>query len=149
MPKVTDLSASVSDLSSPILRRHVLLLGFGGCMIGSKAKAGYGNQIFHCSHLLSFAVSESRLEQQRSTGCPSCTLLSQTQCFTLEHLPPSEFLKQMYQHLTLLPFSFSYFTPGARYVAGSDKNKFIRKQAPENLEYILVKGPGGQQRNHL
>lgn len=70
VPKVTDLSASVSDLSSPILRRHVLLLGFGGCMIGSKAKAGYGNQIFHCSHLLSFAVSESWLEQQGSTGRP-------------------------------------------------------------------------------
>lgn len=70
VPKVTDLSASVSDLSSPILRRHVLLLGFGGCMIGSKAKAGKGNQIFHYSRLLSFAVSESWLEQRGSTGCP-------------------------------------------------------------------------------
>ena len=74
-----------------------------------------------------------------------CNLLAQTHCFALEHLPPSEFLQQMYQHPTLLPFSFSYFTPGARYVAGSDKNKFIRMQAPENLEYIPVKGPGGNK----
>lgn len=34
-------------------------------------------------------------------------------------------------------------------MARPDKNKFIRMQATESLEYIPVKGPLGKQRNHF
>lgn len=146
--KVTDLSASVSDLPSPILRRHVLLLGLGGVWLAAKPRQSKGIKSFIalvCSALQSLNHGRTR----RGAEDGPCDSLSWAHYFAWDHLPHSEFLWQVCQHLILLPFSFSYFTLGAWYVAGPDKNKFIRMQTPENLEYIPVKGPWGQQRNHL
>lgn len=141
-------SACAFDLPSPILRHHMLLWWFGGVWVAAKPRQANGIKlviILICS--ASQYLNNGRTE--KGAGDATCPALSWACHFALEHLPHTDFLWQMCQHLILLSFSFSYFTPGACYMARPDKNKFIRMQATESLEYIPVKGPWGQQRNHL